>query len=349
MYLAFPRDWGTILASDDYAFADVAENVEGVRGFVFGRPLHRHVLFSAVAHPLYRLGMVVAPARAMALPTALFAALSVGMIGTLARESARGMGPALLCAGTAAISASHLIYAGVPETYVPLGSLVLLTAWVWRRTTRGLGWWPALLVGLALTGLMNPLAFLLLGLVLVCCTPKPSLGRTLAATLIAGLVVEATRWAVLSSTMPGHTWPELARSSARYLASYGSLAHLGDFRSLWTVLAETLVGSILRTGLSTPRPWPWALPVLLACALLGAGCARAPSRPWALFVVSHMAFFLWFNPRESLLYAPATLGPWLLCLLELTSRRRWGLWCWVFLLALAAATNAWLARGLTRP
>ena len=77
LYLVIPRHWSEILTHNDYFFADVAENTEGLRDFVFGRPLHRHVLFSLLGHPIYRAGLFFAGGKAVIVPTALAAGWTV--------------------------------------------------------------------------------------------------------------------------------------------------------------------------------------------------------------------------------------------------------------------------------
>lgn len=355
LYLHLPRDWDAICTSNDYFFADAAENVEGVRGFVFGRPLHRHVLFSPLSHPLYLIGRVVSPATAPAFPTALFGAAGASCVYALSRRITGGAAWPLLASVLFGFSASQLVYAGVPETYVPSGTLILVSLLVWFHEPAAPGWrWPALLwLTLVAVGLMNPVLGVLLGAVYLVDTVRTACLHRIArvaavfvASLAATLLIRA---AVLAAAMPRLTWWDTIAGSGRYLQTYGDFRHFQSGSDAASMVLGTLVFSLGALPVASfggapvsavyARGWRSlagysqtidaaafaAAGFALVMVLLLRGGPSARAR-WTLglYLLFHLTFFLWFNPPEAILYAPAAVGPLVLFIFDAAgdSRRR---------------------------
>lgn len=366
VYMVVRSNWETILRSDDYIFADVSEGIIGTEHIHSGRPLQRHVLFTFMVHPLFILARALG-ANPYVFPTAAWAA--VGAAVFFAMTPRRSVMEAVLATACFGLSASLLLYAGVPETYVPTGTLVLVCLLLWRRGATARGWRHTIpyAVSLVALGLLNPLimGFLVLASVVSVVTARSRVGQRAGAVLGVVLipVVHATQSFIAHMTMPALSWSEAMHSGARYLLGHASVRNLLSFWSWFTVVVNLLLASVavpplvsfhdadvltvLGSGKETLGGYLFT-PSLAALVVFVGSWALALMRggrpthwgpmavPYGLLIA---AFLVWFNPREAILYTPAWVGVYLAAYHEslsvLPRRVRIGI------LAALAATVGW--------
>ncbi len=372
LYIFIPRNWDAILSSDGYFFADVSENAMGLREFVFGKPLQRHVLFSLIGHPLYVVSKGIFGSGGLVVPTALFGALGVVIFFALACSRLGSLLDQVLISLLFGFAATNLVYAGIPETYVPSGALVLASVLAWIHWSQRRQWFFLLLLFLSLTlvGLMNPviLGFLAVAYVTSAWIETRRFSHVLMIAMVcvlSSLVACAIQTTLVTAAMPHLTRRDTMAGSVRYLTQYGNLSNFLSAEKIGIILLNTFVtplgalpvssfkdaavaavysrgfGSLFGYGHSFVSALFFALYVVfLGVAMHGRRSAYRIGSMTTTYLVCHILFFLWFNPTEAFLYSPGVLG---LCLLSIfdwfggfPARRRWIL---LGILVLVTAAN----------
>ncbi len=341
VYLTARPSWDTVLSSEDYLFADVNDGILGTERLHFGRPLHRHVPFTLLVHPLSVVGAGIG-LHPLAFPTALWGAVGAVLVMGIFWEWGRL--EAILGGACFGLCSAVVLYAGVPETYVPTGTLVLVSCLLWGRAVlaprrRHLVPYLGSLVAL---GVLNPVVVALLVVALSgAALATPCRRWDVAASGIVLLpFVYAAQSFLVHLAMPGMSWGEAAKSGRNYLLHQASLNRLVASGEWATVLANLLVASLGAPPLPSFHDheailvlgqWrevlggvvrSFSLAPILVVVAAGAVARRlgGRARRWGavafVYGVLLATFLVWFNPRETFLYTPAWVGPYLLACLE---------------------------------
>ena len=195
-----------------------------------------------------------------------------------------------------------------------------------------------------LIGLMNPVTMLILAVSWLLSAHLSKKGHTESleitfAVSVTALSVLLIRSALISIPGSGISSNLNIVNGCRYLRSYADFSNFITPRAYETVLLNTLlfplgllpVASFRDLTILQSHTTGWSSivaylhvttgPLFLCCFLMTCFlAARARPRPDQLsrlltaFILGSMVFTLWFNPRETFLYSPTVIGPFLLLL-----------------------------------
>jgi hypothetical protein len=373
LYMVIPRDWHRIAENNAYFFADVGENADGLTGFVFAKPLQRHVLFSLMGHPLYLFGKAICPSKALAFPTAIMGSAGVVFLYAIISSLWPGILMQAMMSMLYGVSAANLVYAGIPETYVPAAALVMAAFLVWVHRGRMRGWvsWPLAGLVLLLVGLMNPviLVFLLIAFSIEVVWKSRcawDVWKISGVAVLCGLLTYLVRSALILRDMPHLTAWETVKTSLHYLGGHGSFAHFISGESISNVILNTLffsIGGLPFESFSDAdvvasyshgfgslagyfhSVWGMLFTLSMVLSVLAAlmfkkGSSDEIRVAW-IYCLCHILFFTWFNPKEAFLYSPPSLGLFLVLLFAVFKGTgpKWGIPLLGWLLATVAANN----------
>ncbi len=309
--------------------------------------IKKHPLFPLIAIPLYRIGRValgglpLPPGASVAFPFALLGVLNLVVVDKIFRLVATGQRAAVLALlFTTLYGGSFIVWvsSSSPESYaitMLLENLLLLyLVGAAAAAARPRQWVVGGLAGLCLTASLGALLVLVL-VTAVYVSSDESWDGVVRTLTVVGLIVLSVVALVYAYWYVATASPEFApRSLLAFSRHYGarwidrSLTRLP--RNMFAVIRFFFVDAISYTRADRGSAFRWAYLVgnggivLLALvgSLRGRGVAPSVLRALIIAMAFHVAFHTVFNPRESLLYAPLILVPWLVTL-------AWGLGRWM--------------------
>jgi len=343
-------------------YSDTRTSYSHMKEISFEGDMRKHPLYSVVVHPLlaivkhlFDLGTRDA-ARAV---VAFLAAVNGALFYLLARRLPSSRPTAFLFAAAYGLLFANLVFFSIPETYSLSTTGILLFFLLLTRFRAALTPRGTLVLGSAagVASLLNPPLGLLLGAVVALAFLRLPPRRAPAASALAALPA-AIIYLAANLLLFGTGYFEYSQRYAGKWAALSNLFHLHDWlnvgSSFFVFGAVSPLDSLQRSiGL---RDWGgyFTLPAagLATLGLIGFAIytlvmliRRRDSKgegivlPAAAWLAAIFVFYVYFNPKESLLYASQALGPFVLILARRYEIILWR-WKWTGILAWIALA-AW--------
>jgi len=326
------------LHNDAIYSADTRDNFKAMNHYTLVTDSRKHLLFSAATVPLVRtlLAVGVQSFHAMYIVMGFLAALNITL--ALLNFTRLVVDPvAALWAGAVyGLAFSNLVIFSVPETYSVSGIMIQVYLFALLRSGSLAPHRRSALLGFlsGLAALFNPVLLSLGAFHLLPGTwqdlkrPRYYAGATLA------VAVALTTFVIPNLAAFGSGFLQY---NVKYVGKFSSLRNFGSFQAVSTVFASftlfTLIAPVRRLTLLLPVSEFWRLfqsargVTLLA---IYSGTVVSGLRFWrkrlafeyraAIWCAVLLVFYIYFNPREAILYSTQVLFP-IVLFLALTSER----------------------------
>lgn len=309
--------------------ADTYDTVDAIRNLTLQWDMQKHLLFSPITHGIYAVvGRLshCAPDSCIPLTLAVCAAFNIVACYALLRAVARTRWNALLFTGFYSLTFANLVFFSIPETYVVSAAGILL---VFRALLTEDACTPfgalSLGAGIAVLALNNP--------------PLLSLGIPLALGCMKRRGWRAGGWALgsmclmvllfvgMESMVNGvsiWTW------FRDYAHAWASATHFFEPSTMATAVISLLGFGVvapfdrlgptaeLRDAARYLTSLPRLIAVMVYVGYLAAGCRAAMCacgralegllQGLMVWMVVMVAFYVYFNPAEAILYSPQLTG-----------------------------------------
>jgi hypothetical protein len=312
-------------ANDLVFAADTSDTVDAIRTLTFRWGMEKHLLFSPIAHGMYRVLAFAGRCSGYGcIPSTLAACASVNVVAcySLLRALARTRRDAARFTALYALAFGNLVIFSIPETYVVTGIGILLVLRLmldqrWFAST------PPVVAagGIGVLALNNPPLLSLVAPLLWCYLKTR---RCATAVAVVGCVVAALTVFVAAET--AINGPRIWGSWQQYAAEWADTAHLVSPSAIAASLSGLLgygmlspagaigpsapLSDVAAYSASVPRLTAFAMYLSLLVSACAGALRRGPAPLQALVGWSGamVLFHVYFNPTEAFLYSPQLTG-----------------------------------------